>query len=117
MNLYEILVPCRWNDGCPIRTRHHREWDRKVREVSKGLTILKPGKGIWTNEGAVYEERIIPVRVSCTEEEMEQIADITIAHYEQIAVMFYIVSTNCVTKYATDTQVNKFVREDLICQE
>lgn len=45
MNLYEILVPCQTNQGKPIRTRQHREWDRRVRLITGGLTILPPAKG------------------------------------------------------------------------
>lgn len=44
------MVPCNFNDGTPVRTRHHREWDRQVRKISGGLTILPPSKGQWQNE-------------------------------------------------------------------
>ena len=46
MKLYEILVPTKYGDNeKPIRTKHHKEWDKYVRKISGGLTILTPGKG------------------------------------------------------------------------
>lgn len=70
--LWEIMVPCQYNDGTPVRTRHHKAWDEKVMRVAGGLTVLKPGHGTWVNEGTVYQERMIPVRIMCTEQQMEK---------------------------------------------
>lgn len=108
--LHEILVPCNWNDGKPVRTRHHKEWDKKVRKISGGLTILKPGKGQWVHEGDLYIDRVIPVRVLCTTREIQQIADITIQHYEQEAVFHYVVSSCAVVRQASDEQRARFIR-------
>lgn len=76
-SLYQIMVPCNFNDGKPVRTRHHREWDRQVRKITGGLTILPPGKGQWVdkNDGKLYEDRVIPVNVIATAEQMEAIAN------------------------------------------
>jgi len=91
--LWEILVPCVRNNGRPIRTRCHRVWDAKVREITGGLTILPPAKGQWlAPDGELFAERMIPVRIVSTEEEIEQIADMTAAFYSQLAVMYYRVS-------------------------
>lgn len=92
-NLYEILVPC-IKDGKPIRTRYHKIWDKKVREISSGLTILKPVLGQWiSNDGELYVERNIPVRIMCTEEEMNKIVEFTGYYYNQKAIMFYKISS------------------------
>ncbi len=91
-----------------MRTRHHREWDKRVRAVAGGLTILKPGLGQWEHEGELFRDRVIPVRVKATRDQMKTIADITIQHYEQIAVMYYMVSEMSVTVYATDSQREAF---------
>lgn len=109
--LYEILVPCNWNGGKPVRTRHHREWDKRVKRISGGLTILRPCKGSWVHEGAVYDDRVIPVRIMCTDSEMKDIARITIEHYEQEAVMYYIISDWCLIVPATDAQRGKFLHQ------
>ena len=109
--LFEILVPCQWNDGRPVRTRHHREWDRRVRKISGGLTILRPGKGQWVHEDELYEDRVIPVRVFCTQEQIREIANITIVHYEQEAVMYYQLSDWCLIQHASPEQREKFVRK------
>jgi len=108
--LWEILVPCNWNDGKPVRTRHHRQWDERVRRITGGLTILKPGVGQWVDDGKLYKDRIIPVRIMCERHQIEAIADITIQHYEQLAVMFYRVSEECVVHEASLAQKERFVR-------
>lgn len=91
--LWEILVPCQWNNGKPVRTRHHKEWDKRVRKIAGGLTIMKPAKGQWKcPKGVVYAERVIPVRIACDEKTINVIMDITAQHYRQIAVMAYRLS-------------------------
>jgi hypothetical protein len=92
INLYEILVPTISNDGKPFRTRYHKVWDAKVKNITGGLSILKPLKGIWVNEGMTYEERNIPVRVACTREDLDKILSFTREYYSQIKVMAYKIS-------------------------
>jgi hypothetical protein len=93
MNLYEILVPTAQNTGRPIRTRMHREWDSQVRRITGGLTILTPARGQWVSpDGTQFNERMIPVRVMCSSEQIERIADLTAGFYRQEAVMFYKIS-------------------------
>lgn len=91
-HLWEILVPTIL-DGKPIRTRFHRVWDQHVREISGGLTILTPAKGQWISPcGELFVERMIPVRLVCSQEQIETIADFTAKYYRQQAIMFYRVS-------------------------
>src|SRR4051812_18908209 len=93
MELWEILVPTTRNDGRPISTRFHRVWDSKVRAVSGGLTVLSPAKGQWVAPcGTLFAERMIPVCIACSREQIDAIADMTAKYYEQLAVMFYRVS-------------------------
>lgn len=109
MKLYEILVPCQWNNGKPIRRKHHQEWDSRVREISGGLTVMKPAIGQWVHEGDVYKDRTIPVRIMCSDSAMERIASMTIEHYEQLAVMYHVVSNDARVVEATADQVSKFL--------
>lgn len=92
--LYEILVPTIYGDGTmkPIKTKHHKKWDEMVLKVAGGLTILSPSKGKWTYKGEQYPERVIPVKIMCTEQQIRQIVQFTITHYRQQAVMFYKLS-------------------------
>ena len=93
--LFEILVPCQYNDGKPVRTRHHKEWDKYVRKITGGLSILKPQMGQWiSKEGVLYEERMIPVKIVCTDKQMKKIMEFTIKHYRQLAVLAYEISSN-----------------------
>ena len=91
--MWEILVPTVRNDGRPIRTRFHRVWDEKVKAVSGGLTIIKPVNGVWvSDEGGEFKERMIPVRIMCSKDEIFEIAKMTKKYYDQLAVMIYKVS-------------------------
>lgn len=92
--LYEILVPTRYGDGkmSPIKTRHHKKWDERIQAISGGMTILSSARGKWTFQGVEYPEKVIPVRIMCTEAQMKKIVEITISHYRQKAVMYYVLS-------------------------
>jgi len=73
-SLWEILVPTIRPDrpGKFFTTKYHRVWDAKVRAIAGGLTIFKPAKGEWTSlEGTIFEERIISVRIACTQSQIE----------------------------------------------
>ena len=99
--LYEILVPTIKSFDPPkyYTTRYHKVWDKKVRSISGGLTILKPVKGEWISDnGEIFIERMIPVRIACTAEEIDKIADMTADYYSQIAIMYYKVSDCVVIK-------------------
>ena len=104
--LWEILVPCVRNDGRPIRARHHRVWDAKVRAISGGLTIMKPARGQWIDphECKLYEERMIPVRFVATREQMEEIVDMTCVYYEQLAVLCYRIADEVVYREIDDAK-------------
>ena len=95
--LWEILVPTTYNDGKPVRVRHHRVWDANVRAITGGLTIMKPAKGQWIcPEGQLYSERMIPVRFAvASQEQVRKIMQLTCFHYDQLAVMATRVSDCC----------------------
>lgn len=99
--LWQIMVPCNYNDGRPVKTRHHKEWDRQVRKITNGMTILPPSKGQWIDEsdGKLYVDRMIPVNLIATEEDMETVAKITMHHYDQLAVMFFKLSEHAIIRY------------------
>jgi len=99
--LWEILVPTTRRDGTPIRTRFHRVWDKKIEAICGGMTITPPGKGTWLYEGKRERERMIPVKIMCTREQIEEIVDLTLEYYDQIAVMAYRVSDEIILKYQT----------------
>lgn len=90
--LWEILVPCSWNTGKPVRKRHHQEWDKVVRRIAGGLTIYKPANGQWVDNNTLYAERMIPVRIACTEKQITRIAKFSLSHYRQLAVIVYALS-------------------------
>lgn len=97
--MWEILVPTIRNDGRPIRTRYHRVWDEKVKKISGGLTIIPPVRGVWVSPDDIeYKERMIPVRILATREEMLEIVEMTKTYYEQLAVLAYQISTDYILR-------------------
>lgn len=93
--LWEILVPSHSNEGTEYQLDHHKEWDKKVRDISGGLTILRTAKGEWSNdEGRLFFDKMIPVRIYCSEPDIDRIIGLTLSHYDQEAVLAYEVSTN-----------------------
>jgi len=92
-SIWEILVPTVTPGGRPIRTRQHREWDKRVRRIAGGLTVLSPAKGQWVSpDNELFEERMIPVRIACSAYQINVIAEVTASFYKQQAVMFYRIS-------------------------
>ena len=81
--LWVILVPTiHSHNNKPIHVRFHRVWDKKVRDITGGLTILHPAKGQWVSpDGVLFTERMIPVQIMCTAEEIEKISDMSAAYY------------------------------------
>ena len=91
--LWEILVPTVRNDGRPFRLRYHRVWDERVKAIAGGLTVVTPVRGTWVSPTSeVFKERMIPVRIMCTRDEIMEIARMSKTYYEQEAIMVYKVS-------------------------
>lgn len=115
--LYEVLVPTIYGDTLkPIRTKHHKQWDKFVQSITGGLTIGSPARGKWIDKGIEYPERIIPVRIMCEEKfhlvpdtesleqyqdkmQIDKIVQFTLTHYRQKAVFYYVVSNNVQVVY------------------
>ncbi len=99
MEMWEILVPTIMNER-PVRTKYHRVWDSKVRAITGGLTIHPPSKGQWVSpDGELFSERMIPVRIACSRDQIEQIIQMTIAYYNQEAVLAYMVSNEVILRH------------------
>jgi hypothetical protein len=101
LSLWEILVPKKLPQATEdIDPAFHQEWDARVRIITGGLTILHSARGQWVSpDGELESEKMIPVRIMCTEENIERIADITAKHYTQKAVMFYKVAETVRVKH------------------
>lgn len=101
--MWEILVPTarRLEPGKYYTTRYHRVWDEKVREITGGLTVMVPAIGQWVNPTTreLFKERMIPVRIMATREEIDQIVDLTLKYYNQLAVLCYKISDEVILKY------------------
>lgn len=101
--MWEILVPNYDNNGTKYPIQHHWDWDSFVKRLCGGLTIHKTAKGEWVSpDGKIFKDKMIPVRILCTEQEIETIIDFTIDHYDQEAVLAYEVSSHVKLKYKKD---------------
>lgn len=96
MELWEVLVPTVNNDGRPFRTRYHKVWDKKVYEITGGLSIMPPLRGKWMHNTHLYEERNIPVRIACNREQLNEILRFTKEYYKQIKVFAYLISSEVI---------------------
>jgi hypothetical protein len=107
IGMYEILVPTMYRlektkegDPKPYKTRYHRVWDAKVRAITGGLTILPPAKGQWVSpDNELFMERMIPVRIIATREQIDRIIDMTMVYYDQLAILCYKISTEVILKH------------------
>lgn len=100
--LWEILVPYKMGDHSdptlPKKNRnipvpYHQLWDEKVRAITGGLTINRVATGHWLDaNGKLFKELMIPVKIGATADQMQQIAEITLNHYKQMAVAYYKIS-------------------------
>lgn len=96
--LWEIVVPTVSNTGRPVSVRHHAEWDAYVKRVAGGMTLYQPARGSWVDpaSGADFTERMIPVRIMCTREQIVDICKETARFYDQLAVLATLVATETV---------------------
>lgn len=101
IGLWEILVPTVKDEAAQkyYTLRYHRVWDEKIRAIAGGLTVLSPIKGQWVDpQGTVFKERMIPVRIIATREQIMQVIDITLDYYNQEAVMAYRISDEVIVQ-------------------
>ena len=95
-SMWEVMVPTHDNDGQKFPVSHHQEWDKTVQYIAGGQTLHGVVRCRWIDEatGAKYEESMIPVRIACTSEQIDEIGVHTKRHYGQIAVLAYCISND-----------------------
>jgi hypothetical protein len=62
---------------------------------------MAPARGQWINPmtGDLFQERMIPVRIMATRDEIEKIVELTLKYYNQIAVLCYKISDEVILKF------------------
>jgi hypothetical protein len=67
---------------------------------------MAPARGQWTNPstGELFKERMIPVRIMATREEIEKVVDITLKYYDQLAVLCYKISDEVILKFSDQNE-------------
>jgi hypothetical protein len=93
IKVYRILVPATTNDNNEFSIEHHQVWDKFVRKLVGGVTIMKSAKGQWLNsDGILYMDKMIPCDINCTKKQIKAIADFTKKHYNQEKIAYYKIS-------------------------
>ena len=92
LELWEILVPVEFD------LYFHQQWDEKVSKIIGGVTLLQPLKGRWLAGEEIVRESMIPVRLVGTREQIEQVVDLTLQHYNQASVLAYKISDDVILK-------------------
>jgi hypothetical protein len=92
--LWEILVPTIDRDKTEYVKGFHKKWDAKVRAITGGLTIRPVEKGQWVHPASknLVAERMIPVKIAATKEQILEICQMTAEYYNQEQVMAYRIS-------------------------
>lgn len=88
-----------------IKLKIGRKFDKFVRKLTGGLTILSPAKGSWVFNNTLFEERVIPVKISCTRKQLDNIVEFTLRHYRQKCVMAYKISNEIILKYGEGYEI------------
>lgn len=102
--MWEILVPAS-NKEKEFTYEHHKAWDEYVISKSGGITVMRTVKGEWISPNNVrFKDRMIPVRIYCTGDDIEEIIDFTIKHYDQEAVLAYRISDDVILKNRKDVE-------------
>lgn len=111
--MWEILVPTVSNEGKPYRLRYHKVWDKKVLDISGGLTIMKPALGQWVNpaDHQLFHDRVIPVRFIGTHTQKDEIVDMTCIYYDQLAVLCYAVGEKVTMRTREEAERNQRERQ------
>ena len=56
-------------------------------------------KGQWLLKEELFEERMIPVRLIATREQIEDIVKMTMVYYEQLAVLAYKIADDVILRH------------------
>jgi hypothetical protein len=94
--VWRIMVPQADNRERRFSARHHLNWQHTVINISGGWTIHEPARGAWKDDGEVQFEKMRPVDIVCTAEQIKEIVEMTAHHYMQIEVLAYEVSNNII---------------------
>ena len=99
--LYEILIPIINNRGERFSAEHHKKWNNKALKIAGKFIIMKVIKEEWINlfGKEFYKNKMIPIRISCTKNQIEKIIQITIKHYNQEVILAYIISEKALLRY------------------
>lgn len=74
MKLYEIVLPLYTNSGDDC-DEAHEAWRRKALDVAGRFTECPDAHGFWEDGGKLYNERVRPYHVICTESQWAILLD------------------------------------------
>ena len=107
-SMWEILVPASGDKDKEFTYEHHKAWDEFVKNLTGGVTVMKTAKGQWVNPiGKLYLDRMIPCRIICTKEQIIEIIDFTIKHYNQEAVLAFKISDTVILRHKNEAEIEE----------
>lgn len=97
MKTYEIQIPVKPNNSSEFifhtdeagkfTDLFHADFFYQVLSRTNGYSILPEVEGVWQPElGRICREKMIPVRIACTSEQIAEIAEFAKSHYDQEAI-------------------------------
>ncbi|GGT56367.1 hypothetical protein GCM10010207_65350 [Streptomyces atratus] len=104
-------MPTVSNTGCPFSVRHHRQWDAMVKQLAGGMTLIQLIRGSWVDPVSQedFAERMIPVRIMCTSEQIVGICKETARFYDEFSVLATLVATEPVLVKPPARQQARFI--------
>lgn len=96
--VWRIMVPEKDNCGRRFSARENLAWEDAVINISGGWTIQPLATGAWTDgeEDTVQIERMKPVDIICTDEQIKQIVNLTGHRFRQKVVLAYKISEHII---------------------
>jgi hypothetical protein len=87
MNLYDITLPVRTNDGMYTYAEQHGKWQSKALEIAGGFTEFAAADSTGKDGDKVFRDRVIPYRVACEPAQWQKLLDEAFAlFHDQLAI-------------------------------
>lgn len=88
MNLYEIQIPVRTNDGKGYGPQRYA-FEKWLLQYAGGYSRLPDIAGAWLDAGKVYAEAMVPYHVACSAEAFEKIISAAFDLFRDQHAIFY----------------------------
>jgi len=103
--MWEFLLPMINVARHRITFTEYLEWGNEVKKITTGLVLLPFENASWCDsDGVLFKDGMVPVRVTCNKEHVQDIIELTLTYYQQPAIMAYKISDTCVVRNSGNRQ-------------